>query len=204
MCQPAVPALVTRTESSGPRSVIWWANIFSAIGDRQMLPVHTKVMCSLESDTQRPPQLGDRRDVQGATGSAGVGEVGLTVTPAHDERVDAVGGGALDVLAAVADHEPPFGQRLQLRQSMREHVGLGGAGAVDAGSGDDLEVLVEAKMGQYALRGRLRLGGGHRQSDTGGPQIGQQWPDPVEEAVDRPTAGGVVGAVGGDGRARMV
>ena len=55
-------------------------------------------------------------------------------------------------------------------------------------------------MGQDALRGRLRLGGGHRQSDTGGPQIGEQRPDPVEKAVDRPTAGGVVGAVGGDRR----
>src|SRR3984885_14591753 len=109
MCQPAVPALVTRTESSRPRSVIWWANIFSAIGDRQMLPVHTKVMCSLESDTQRPPQLGDRRDVQGATGSAGVGEVGLTGTLGRVYRGDAVGGCSLDVVAAVADHEPPFG-----------------------------------------------------------------------------------------------
>src|ERR1700722_13660506 len=83
---------------------------------------------------------------------------------------------------------------------MREHVGLGGARAVDAGSGNDLEVLVEAEMGEDALRGRLRLGGGYRQSDTGGPQIRDQWPDAVEEAVDRPTAGGVVGAVGGDGR----
>src|ERR1700760_1345252 len=71
---------------------------------------------------------------------------------------------------------------------MREHVGLAGARAVDAGSGDDLEMLVETKMGQYALRGRLRLRGGHRESDTGGPQISEQWPDPVEEAVDRPTA----------------
>src|SRR3984893_14585215 len=101
-CQPAVPALVTRTESSSPRSVIWWANIFSAIGDRQMLPVHTKVMCSLESDTQRPPELGDRRDVHGATARAGVGEVGLTVTPAHDNRVDAVGGCAFEVMAGGA------------------------------------------------------------------------------------------------------
>src|SRR3984893_3334227 len=117
-CQPAVPALVTRTESSRPRSVIWWANIFSAIGDRQMLPVHTKVMCSLESDTQRPPQLGDRRDVHGATVTAGVDEVALTLTPDPHDRVDAVCDRAFDVVAAFADHEHPVGQRLQLRQRM--------------------------------------------------------------------------------------
>src|SRR5947209_9590412 len=105
MCQPAVPALVTRTESSRPRSLIWWANIFSAIGDRQMLPVHTKVMCNLASDTQCPSQLVDRRHMHCATGAVGLGEIGLTVTPADYYGVDAVRGRAFDVVAAVADHE---------------------------------------------------------------------------------------------------
>ena len=111
-----------------------------------------------------------------------------------------MGGRAFDVVAAVADHEHPFGQRLQLGQSVRQHVGLVWRGAVDAGAGDDLEVLVEAEVGQDAPRGRLRLGGGHRQPHTGGAQIGQQRLDPVEQAVDRPAAGGVVGAVGRDRR----
>ena len=64
---------------------------------------------------------------------------------------------AFDVVAAVADHEHPLGQRLQLRQRVREHVGLGGASAVDTGAGDHLEVLVEAEVGQDALRGGLAL-----------------------------------------------
>jgi histidinol-phosphate aminotransferase len=109
-----------------------------------------------------------------------------------------MGGRAFDVVAAVTDHEHPFGQRLQLRQGVREHIGLGGTSAVDTGSGDDLEVLVETEMGQDASRGRLCLGSGHREPDARGPQVGQQRLDPVEQAVDRPTASGVVGAVGGD------
>src|SRR5581483_6109961 len=105
MCHPAVPALVTRTASSRPRSVIWWANIFSAMGDRQMLPVHTKVMCSLESDTQRLPQFVNRGDVHRAAGL--VAEIGLAVTPADDDGVDAVRGRTFDVVAAIAHHQHP-------------------------------------------------------------------------------------------------
>ena len=45
-CQSPVPALVTRTASPRPRRRSWSANIFSAIGDRQMLPVQTNVTCS--------------------------------------------------------------------------------------------------------------------------------------------------------------
>src|ERR1700759_5824896 len=104
MCQPAVPALVPRTAASRPRSLIWWANIFSAIGDRQMLPVQTNVMCSF-SDTQRPPQLVDRLDVYGATWP--VGEIVLTVTPPDHHGVDAVRGRAFDIVAAGADHQHP-------------------------------------------------------------------------------------------------
>ena len=48
--------------------------------------------------------------------------------------------------------------------------------------------------------GRLGFRRGHRQAYIGGAQIGQQLRDAVEEAVDRPAAGGVVGAVGGDRR----
>jgi len=146
-----------------------------------MFPVHTKVMCSLgsagrlDSDTQRPPQFGNRRDMRRTAGRLrrGVGEVGPAVAPADHHRVDAVSGRALDVVAAVADHEHPLGQRLQLRQGVRQHVGLGGPGAVDAGSGDDLEVLVETEMGQDASCRRLCLRRGHREPDARGPQVGQ-------------------------------
>ena len=75
---------------------------------------------------------------------------------------------------------------------------LGGAGAVDAGSGDDLEVLVEPEMRQDETCGRLRFGGGHGEPDVGRAQVGQQWANPVEEAVHRPAPGGVVGTVGRD------
>ena len=128
----------------------------------------------------------------------GVGEVGLAVSPTDHDRVEAVCGRAFDVVEAVADHEHALRQRLQLCQCVRQHVSLGGAGAVDAGSRDDLEMLVKPEMRQDPPCGRLRLGGGHGEPDARGPQIGQQRPDPVEEAVDRPAAGGVVGAVGGD------
>lgn len=102
-----------------------------------------------------------------------VGEVGPTIAPADHYCVDAVGGRAFDVVAAVADHQHPFGQRLQLRQRVRQHVGLGGPGAVDASSGDDLEVLVETEMGQDASCRRLHLRRGHREPDARGPQVGQ-------------------------------
>ena len=55
-------------------------------------------------------------------------------------------------------------------------------------------------MREDPARGRLGLRRGHRQAHTGGAQVGQQSRDAVEEAVHRPAAGGVVGAVGGDRR----
>ncbi|GFG55172.1 hypothetical protein MAGR_66130 [Mycolicibacterium agri] len=45
-----MPALVTRTASASPRWLIWCANIFSAIGERQMFPEQMKVMCKRASD----------------------------------------------------------------------------------------------------------------------------------------------------------
>ncbi len=126
------------------------------------------------------------------------GEIGPTVTPADHHGVDAVRGRTLDVVAPVADHQHPLGKRLQLRQCVRDHVGFGRASAVDAGAGDHLEVPVEAEVREDALRGGLGLRGGHRQTDSGHPQVGEQRPDAVEQAVHRPAAGGVVGAVGGD------
>ena len=53
-----------------------------------------------------------------------------------------MGGRAFDIVAAVADHEHSLRQRLQLSQGVGQHVGLSGAGPVDAGAGDDLEVPV--------------------------------------------------------------
>ena len=84
-----------------------------------------------------------------------------------------MGGRAFDVVSAVADHQHSFGQRLQLCQRVRQHVGLGGSAAVDAGSGDDLEVLVKTEMGQDASCRRLCLGRGYREPDARGPQVGQ-------------------------------
>ena len=103
-------------------------------------------------------------------------------------------------MAAVADHQDPFGQRSQLRQRVREHVGLGGANAVETGARDHLEVSVQAEMGEDALRRRLRLRGRDRQPHARRAQVGQQLGDPVEKAVHRPAPGGVVGAVRGDRR----
>ena len=125
-------------------------------------------------------------------------EVGAAVTPADDHGVDAVLGGALDVVGPVADHQHPVRQRVQLGERVRHHVGLGRANAVDAGAGDDLEMLVEPEVREDPVRGRLGLGRGHRQPHTGGAQVGQQLRDAVEQAVHRPAARGVVGAVGGD------
>ena len=90
------------------------------------------------------------------------------------------------------------GSGSQLGQRVRHHVGLGGADAVDAGARDDLEMLVEPEVREDPPRRRLGLRRGHRQPHTGGPQVGQQLRDAVEQAVHRPAAGGVVGPVGGD------
>ncbi len=48
------------------------------------------------------------------------------------------------------------------------------------------------------LRGGFGLGGRHRQTHPRGAQVGQQQGDPVEEAVDGPAPGAVVGTIGGD------
>src|SRR5208337_5478018 len=112
-CQLPVPALVTRTASLRPRRCSWSANIFSAIAERQMLPVQTNVMCSgLGSDTQHPPQLVDGRGMchdGGPGGRVPVGEVGLPVAPADHHGVDAVCRRAVHVVAAIADHEHALG-----------------------------------------------------------------------------------------------
>src|ERR1700757_1421494 len=103
MCQSPVPALVTRTASPRPRRRNWSANIFSAIGERQMLPVQTKVTCN-GFDTQRPPQVGDGGGMCDAGGRcAPVSEVGLPVSPADHHGVDPVRGGPVHIVTAVAD-----------------------------------------------------------------------------------------------------
>ena len=90
-------------------------------------------------------------------------------------------------------------QRVELGECVCHHVRLGGANAVQAGTRDDLEMLVEPEMREDPACGRLGLRRGHRQPHTGGAQVGQQLRDAVEQAVHRPAARGVVGAVGGDG-----
>ena len=125
-------------------------------------------------------------------------EVACAVPPADHDRVDAVFRGALDVMGSVADHQHAFGQRSQLGQRVCDDVALGGAGAVEAGAGDDLEVLVEPEMSQDPSRGGLRLRGGDRQPDAGGAQRGKQGRDAVEQLVHLPAAGRVVGAVRGN------
>ena len=93
------------------------------------------------------------------------------------------------VVAAVADHQHPLGQRLQLCQGVGQHLDLGLARAVGARAGDDLEMLVEPEMGEDAPRRRLQLGGGDGQPDTGGAQIRQQRLDPVEQRCSSPSPG---------------
>ncbi|CKS00080.1 Uncharacterised protein [Mycobacterium tuberculosis] len=81
---------------------------------------------------------------------------------------------------------------------MGQHVDLAASRAIGARARDDLEVLLNSEVAQDSPCGRLCLGGGDGQPDTGGAQVGQQRPDPVEQAVHRPTAGAVVGPVGYD------
>ena len=102
------------------------------------------------------------------------------------------------VVAAVADHHHPLGQRAQLVQRVGQDVGLAGSRAVHAGAGDHLEVAGQAEVVEDPPGGRLGLGGGHRQPHPGGAQVGEQLRDPVEQGVHRPAAAGVVGPVGGD------
>ena len=86
---------------SRPRSRIWWANIFSAIGDRQMLPVQTNVMCNgpeSESDTEHLAQRGDRRHLRERALDLGIVEIASAVSPLDDDGVDAVVRRALDVV----------------------------------------------------------------------------------------------------------
>ena len=72
--------------------------------------------------------------------------------------------------------------------------------AVEAGARDHLEMLVEPEVLEDPPRRRFGLRRGHRQPHARGPQVGQQVRNPVEQAVHRPAAGGVVGPVGGDRR----
>ena len=148
----------------------------------------------------RAPRAGRRSSARAPAAVTAVGlvEVGLSVTPADHHGVDAMRGGAFDVVGAVADHQHPLGQRFELGECVGHHVGLGGADTVHAGARDHLEMLVEPEVLEDAARGRLGLRRGHRQPHTGGAQVGQQSRDAVEQAVHRPAAGGVVGAVGGD------
>src|ERR1700752_1387218 len=127
-CQPPVPALVTRTASDRPRSSIWWANIFSAIGDRQMLPEQMKVTCrgndtgaalAATSDTEHLAKFADGRDVGQRADRLRVREVVASIAPADHDGVDAVFGRTLDVVGPIADHQHPVGQRLQLGERVR-------------------------------------------------------------------------------------
>ena len=71
-CQSPVPALVTRTRPASPRSRIWWANIFSAIGDRQMLPEQTNVTCSGSDQTPSTSRSAARSPTWAAAGDPSV------------------------------------------------------------------------------------------------------------------------------------
>ena len=73
-----------------------------------------------------------------------------------------------------------------------------GSHTVQAGTRDDLEMLVEPEMLEDPPCRRLGLRRGHRQPHTGRPQVGEQLGYAIEQAVHRPAAGRVVGAVGGD------
>ena len=44
---PPVPALLTRTPSASPARSSSAANTFSAMGERQMLPLQTKTTCTI-------------------------------------------------------------------------------------------------------------------------------------------------------------
>src|SRR5882757_7315613 len=123
-CQPPVPALVTRTASDRPRSLIWWANTFSAIGDRQMLPEQMNVTCSA-SDTQHLTKVVDGRYVRQRVDSIRAREVVSSIAPADDDGLDAVFACALDVVGPVTNHQHAIGHGAQLGERVRDHVGLG-------------------------------------------------------------------------------
>ena len=65
-------------------------------------------------------------------------------------------------------------------------------------------MLIESEVREDPPRRRLGLRGGHRQPHTGGPQVGEQRVNAVEEPVHRPATGGVVRPVGGDRRVRVL
>ena len=90
---------------------------------------------------------------------------------------------------AVADHQHAVGQRLQLGERVRDHVGLGGADAVDAGARDDLEVPSSPKCARirravgsaFEVATASRTPAACRSASSCG--------DAVEQAVHRPAAG---------------
>ncbi len=124
-CQPPVPALVTRTSSDRPRSV-------DLVGEhllRHRRPAD--VARADEGDVQRAqtPSTSRRSSTVETCASAldcmRTREIVAPVTPADDDGVDAVLGRALDVVGPVADHQHPVGQRVQLGECVRDHIGLG-------------------------------------------------------------------------------
>src|SRR5699024_7803494 len=104
-CQSPVPTLDTVTRSASPASARARRVMASAMGERQMLPVHTNTRRSGSAGTDDLLQFG--RVAHRPAG--GLPFDGRTVSPADDRRGDAVVRGALDVVGAVADHQRPRG-----------------------------------------------------------------------------------------------
>src|SRR5699024_1593942 len=187
-CHPWAPALEAVTCSPSPASSSARRAMDSAMGERQMLPVHTNTTRTcLSPVTDDPLQL-----VRVDHGPPGVVPfLRSSVAPPHQGGVDAEAGGAVHVVLAVADHHDlrcaslvsGYGTAAEGLEGVCHHVGLRQAPHRQIRTADELERRGEVKMREDSPGGVLVLTGGHRHPVSVGGQAVEQRVHPCEHGV---------------------
>ena len=160
----------------GRARLIWWANIFSAIGERQMLPEQTKVTCSSRAQTPSTSRRSSTVATCGgrAAATSGSREVVARRSPSRPRRC-----------RCRARRRPR--RRGRGRRPSPPDPAAGSAGPARAPPRRPCWIAtpstlapaitskwpVEAEVLEDPPRRRLGLRGGHRQPHPGGAQVGR-------------------------------
>src|SRR5699024_7573213 len=171
MCQCPMPQEEKMTNSPRPASSASCLAMTSAMGERQILPVHTKTISSGRPGSG--PLIDNPLKLIGiGHGVAGVRPfLRCAITPGYRDAIDTELGCALDVVGTVTDHEDALqpritGGEINVVDDMSDHRGLGTAGTVLLRCTHELEEVEHLEFPQGAFREPLTLGGGGAQAVT--------------------------------------